>query len=123
MDCPNYELTLYVDDTRLHNLIGYTLDGDAHLARRCIELFDWSRRGFGFTNSTGPLASRWCIHGVASSRVCYAQLFLPRSLADQALHLGLPSGQNRVSSTGAGVLAQQCVGEALRSGARFRVRD
>jgi hypothetical protein len=54
MDCPHYEQTLYAGDTRLHNLINYTLSADARLARRCIELFDWSRRFFGFTNSSYP---------------------------------------------------------------------
>ena len=56
MDCPHWEQTLYVGDTRLHNLINYAISGDAGLARRCVELFDWSRRGFGFTNSTYPYA-------------------------------------------------------------------
>jgi len=54
MDCPHYEQTLYAGDTRLHNLIAYTLSSDARLARRCIELLDWSRRYFGFTNSAYP---------------------------------------------------------------------
>jgi hypothetical protein len=54
MDCPHYEQTLYAGDTRLHNLINYTLSADDRLARRCIELFDWSRRFFGFTNSAYP---------------------------------------------------------------------
>jgi hypothetical protein len=54
MDCPHYEQTLYAGDTRLHNLINYTLSADARLARRCIELFDWSRHAFGFTNSSYP---------------------------------------------------------------------
>jgi hypothetical protein len=57
MDCPHYEQALYVGDTRLHNLITYTLSADARLARRCIELFDWSRRAFGFTNSSYPASS------------------------------------------------------------------
>jgi alpha-L-rhamnosidase len=56
MDCPHWEQTLYLGDTRLHNLINYTMSGDARLARRCIELFDWSRRGFGYTNSSYPYA-------------------------------------------------------------------
>ena len=56
MDCPHYEQTLYGGDTRLHNLINYVLSADARLARRCIELFDWSRRFFGFTNSSYPYA-------------------------------------------------------------------
>ena len=54
MDCPHYEQILYAGDTRLHNLIGYTLTADDRLARRCIELLDWSRRYFGFTNSAYP---------------------------------------------------------------------
>lgn len=54
MDCPHYEQILYAGDTRLHNLIGYTLAGDDRLARHCIELLDWSRRYFGFTNSAYP---------------------------------------------------------------------
>lgn len=54
VDCPHYEQTLYVGDTRIHNLVSYTLSHDSRLARRCIELFDWSRKYFGFTNSAYP---------------------------------------------------------------------
>ncbi|MCE9547348.1 MAG: alpha-L-rhamnosidase, partial [Planctomycetia bacterium] len=51
---PHYEQTMYVGDTRLQDLASYVLSADRRLAERCIELFDWSRRWFGFTNSAYP---------------------------------------------------------------------
>lgn len=54
MDCPHYEQLHYSADARIQALCGYVLTRDDRLARRSIELFDWSRRYFGFTNSAYP---------------------------------------------------------------------
>lgn len=42
-DCPYYEQLMYTGDTRLQALIQYVTSDDDLLARRCIELFNWSR--------------------------------------------------------------------------------
>ena len=47
MDCPYYEQLMYVADARVMMLSSYALAGDDRLARRCIELFDFSRRHHG----------------------------------------------------------------------------
>ena len=53
MDCPYYEQMMYVGDTRLQMLVNYACSRDRALARRGIELFDWSRW------RTGLIAERY----------------------------------------------------------------
>lgn len=49
MDCPYYEQLMYVGDTRLEVLVHYMMQADSHLPRRAVELFDYSRKEWGFT--------------------------------------------------------------------------
>jgi hypothetical protein len=49
MDCPYYEQMMYVGDTRLELLTHYVMQRDDRLSRRSIELFDYSRKEWGFT--------------------------------------------------------------------------
>ncbi len=53
-DCPHYEQTMYVNDTRLHILATYTLQRDDRLVRRCIEIFDSTRKYTGSINASAP---------------------------------------------------------------------
>jgi hypothetical protein len=54
MDCPYYEQLMYVGDTRLEMLTTYVVTRDDRLVRRGIELFDHSRRNWGFVNERYP---------------------------------------------------------------------
>jgi len=55
-DCPYYEQLMYAGDTRVQALIHYVATADDRLARRCIELFNWSRTSgcSGLTTSRYP---------------------------------------------------------------------
>ena len=54
MDCPYYEQLMYDGDTRLELLTTTTLTRDDRLVKRAIELFDYSRRNWGFVNERYP---------------------------------------------------------------------
>jgi hypothetical protein len=54
MDCPYYEQLNYVGDTRLELLTAYAITRDDRLARRAIELFDFSRFNGGLVNERYP---------------------------------------------------------------------
>ncbi len=54
MDCPYYEQLMYVGDTRLEALVGYTWTCDDRLPRKAIDQFDRSRKHPGLTQSRYP---------------------------------------------------------------------
>jgi alpha-L-rhamnosidase len=56
MDAPYWEQLQYVGDTRIDALLNYALAGEDRLARRAMLHFDWSRGGFGMTQSRYPTA-------------------------------------------------------------------
>lgn len=58
VDCPHYEQLMYVADTRVQMLINHVLSGDDRLARRAIELFDWSRDASGMVRMHYPANDR-----------------------------------------------------------------
>jgi hypothetical protein len=54
MDCPFYEQLMYDGDTRLEMLTTMAMTRDDRLVKRGIELFDFSRRNWGFVNERYP---------------------------------------------------------------------
>jgi alpha-L-rhamnosidase len=56
MDAPYWEQLQYVGDTRIDALISYAVANEDRLARRALELFDWSRLSEGITQSRYPTA-------------------------------------------------------------------
>lgn len=54
MDCPFYEQLMYDGDTRLELLTTDVMTRDDRLVKRAIELFDFSRRNWGFVNERYP---------------------------------------------------------------------
>jgi hypothetical protein len=54
MDCPFYEQLMYDGDTRLELLTTGVMTRDDRLVKRAIELFDFSRRNWGFVNERYP---------------------------------------------------------------------
>ena len=54
MDCPYYEQLMYDGDTRLELLTTSVMTHDDRLVKRAIELFDFSRRNWGFVNERFP---------------------------------------------------------------------
>jgi hypothetical protein len=54
MDCPYYEQLMYDGDARLELLTTYAMTRDDRLARRALQLFDFSRRNWGFVNERYP---------------------------------------------------------------------
>ena len=54
MDCPFYEQLMYDGDTRLELLTTNVMTRDDRLVKRAIELFDFSRRNWGFVNERYP---------------------------------------------------------------------
>ena len=57
MDCPYYEQLMYDGDTRLELLTTTTMTRDDRLVKRALELFDYSRRNWGFVNERFPANS------------------------------------------------------------------
>ena len=53
-DCPYYEQLQYVGDTRIQSLISLYVSGDDRLARKALNMFDWSRTAEGITRSRYP---------------------------------------------------------------------
>ncbi len=79
VDCPYYEQLMYVADTRVQMLINHVVSGDDRLARRGMELFDWSRGVNGFPRMHYPASDRqesatfamiwpWMLHDYAQWR-------------------------------------------------------
>jgi len=58
MDCPYWEQTQYIGDTRIEALVSYTMSGDDRLARQALVSFADSRLPSGLTQSSFP------VHGV-----------------------------------------------------------
>jgi len=54
MDCPYYEQLMYVGDTRVELLTTYAMTADTRLAKRAIELFDWSTSLWGLAAEHYP---------------------------------------------------------------------
>ena len=54
MDCPYYEQLMYDGDTRLELLTTDMMTRDNRLVKRALELFDFSRRNWGFVNERFP---------------------------------------------------------------------
>ncbi len=54
MDCPYYEQLMYDGDTRLELLTTSVMTRDDRLVQRALELFDYSRRNWGFVNERFP---------------------------------------------------------------------
>jgi hypothetical protein len=54
MDCPYYEQLMYDGDTRLELLTTDVMTRDDRLVKRALELFDFSRRNWGFVNERFP---------------------------------------------------------------------
>lgn len=53
-DCPYYEQLQYAGDTRIQALVSYYNAGDDRLARKAIDLLDYSRNSEGITQSRYP---------------------------------------------------------------------
>jgi len=54
MDCPYYEQLMYDGDSRLELLTTMAMTRDDRLVKRALELFDFSRRNWGFVNERFP---------------------------------------------------------------------
>ncbi len=54
MDCPFYEQLMYDGDARLELLTTGVMTRDERLVKRALELFDFSRRNWGFVNERFP---------------------------------------------------------------------
>lgn len=57
MDCPYYEQLQYIGDTRIQALVSYFYSGDDRLAKKALELIDYSRLPEGITLSRYPTHS------------------------------------------------------------------
>jgi alpha-L-rhamnosidase len=74
VDCPYYEQLMYPGDTRVQMLINHVINRDDRLARRAVELFDYSRRNSGLIGMRYPTR-------IAQESVTYS-LIWPLMLAD-----------------------------------------
>lgn len=54
MDCPYYEQLQYVGDTRIQAMISYYNARDDRMARKAIQLINWSRNADGITQGRYP---------------------------------------------------------------------
>lgn len=54
VDCPYYEQQMYPGDTRVQMLVNYLISADDRLAKRAIDLLDYSRRDSGLTGMNYP---------------------------------------------------------------------
>jgi len=61
MDCPYYEESQFVGDTRVEALVSYTHFGDARLGKNAVEQFGWSINSEGFLSARYPANSTYYI--------------------------------------------------------------
>ncbi|MEM1135883.1 MAG: alpha-L-rhamnosidase N-terminal domain-containing protein [Bacteroidota bacterium] len=61
MDCPYYEETQFVGDSRIEALVGYANFGDSKLGKNAIEQFSWSVNSEGFLSARYPANSTYYI--------------------------------------------------------------
>jgi alpha-L-rhamnosidase len=54
VDCPYYEQQMYPGDTRVQMLVNHLISADDRLAKRAIDLLDYSRRDSGMTGMNYP---------------------------------------------------------------------
>ena len=62
-DCPYFEQLQYAGDARLEALVTYVANTDRRLPAKAIQCFDWSRAGYGVTQSRYPSGIRQIIPG------------------------------------------------------------
>ncbi len=72
MDCPHYEQLNYVGDTRLQSLVALSTSTDDRLARKVLQLFDWSRTSDNWTSSRYPTSMLQTIPPFCMWWVCMA---------------------------------------------------
>lgn len=81
MDCPHYEQLMYLGDTRIQILIGYTVNQDTRLAERALELL-----GAAMPLANGELP---CAYPVNGSRIIPGFcLYYIGILYDYLMHVG-----------------------------------
>jgi alpha-L-rhamnosidase len=63
LDCPYFEQLQYGGDARLEALVTFVANADRRLPRKAVLAFDWSRLGYGLTQSRYPSGIRQTIPG------------------------------------------------------------